>query len=94
MVDTLRAVGEQIQLAAAAYNSAGFAIPNKRFTWSSSNEAIASVSNFGLVTAHAAGEVVITANTDNVAGAVSVVVALRLPARSGVLPPPSPWQSE
>jgi len=42
--------------------------------WSSSNDAIASVSNAGLVTAHAAGAVVIAANTGNVVGTARLVV--------------------
>ena len=71
-IDTL-AIGEQVQLVAAAMSSSGTAIQNKMFTWSSSNDAIASV-NTGLVTAHASGTVVIAANTDNVVGITSIVV--------------------
>ena len=47
------------------------------FVWSSSNDAIASVNNAGLVTAHATGAVVIAANTDNVVGTANIVVAAR-----------------
>jgi len=71
--DTL-AVGERAQLVASAHSSGGTAIPNRDFMWSSSNDAIASVSNAGLVTAHAAGTVVIAANTSNVVGTVRIVV--------------------
>lgn len=71
--DTLR-VGERVQLTATAYGSAGVAIPNKLFRWSSSNDAIASVNNAGLVTARASGAVVIAANTDNIVGTANVVV--------------------
>ena len=74
-VDTLRAIGQQVQLTATAYSSAGSVVPNKQFTWSSSNDAIASVSAVGLITARSAGEVVIAANTDNVVGTVRIVVA-------------------
>ena len=71
--DTL-AVGATLQLVATAYHSSGVAIPGKTFTWSSSNDAVASVSDAGLVTAHAAGSVVIAANTANVVGTVRLTV--------------------
>ena len=71
--DTL-GTGERVQLVASAHGSGGTAIPNRDFMWSSSNDAIASVSNAGLVTAHAAGTVVIAANTSNVVGTVRIVV--------------------
>jgi hypothetical protein len=71
--DTLL-VGAERQLVAAAYSSAGVMIPLKRFRWSSSNDAIASVSNTGLVIAHAPGTVVIAANSENVVGTASIVV--------------------
>ena len=72
--DTL-AVGEQIQLVATARGSSGAEILNRDFALSSSNDAIASVSNAGLVTAHAPGTVVIAANTSNVVGTASILVA-------------------
>ena len=71
--DTLT-VGERVQVVATAYNSSGAVIPNKMFSWSSSNDAIASVSNAGLVTAYATGAIVIAARTDNVVGTASIVV--------------------
>jgi uncharacterized protein YjdB len=67
-------VGQRIQLVATALNSSGGSVPNKMFTWSSSNDAIASVNNAGQVTAHAVGSVVIAANTDNIVGTTNVVV--------------------
>ena len=72
--DTL-AVGERVQLVASAHTSSGAVVPNRDFMWSSSNDAIASVSNTGLVTAHAAGTVVIAANTGNVVGTARMVVS-------------------
>jgi uncharacterized protein YjdB len=71
--DTL-AVGAQQQLVAAAHNSSGARVPGRIFTWSSSNDAIASVSNAGLVTAHAPGSVIIAANTNNVVGTAMILV--------------------
>jgi uncharacterized protein YjdB len=71
--DTL-AVGAQLQLVATARGSSGAEILNREFAWSSSNDAIASVSTAGLVTAHAPGTVVIAANTSNVVGTATLLV--------------------
>jgi hypothetical protein len=62
--------GDEIQLLASAHGSSGATIPNKVFIWSSSNDAIASVSPAGLVTAHAEGTVAIAARTDSGPGSV------------------------
>jgi Bacterial Ig-like domain (group 2) len=75
--DDSLAVGAQIQLVASAYNSSGTMIPDRAFLWSSSNDAIASVSTAGLVTAHASGSVVIAANTGNVVGTARIVITAR-----------------
>ncbi len=69
-----RAVGERVQLTATAHSSSGAPIPNRLFTWSSSNDAIASVGTAGLLTAHATGSVVIAARTGSVVGTASVIV--------------------
>jgi len=71
--DTLR-VGERRQMIATARSTAGALVPWKGFRWSSSNDAIASVGNAGLVVAHAVGAVVIAANANGVVGTASVVV--------------------
>lgn len=68
------AVGERVQLVASAHSSSGAVIPNRDFTWSSSSDTIASISNAGLVSAHAAGTVVIAANAGNVIGRARIVV--------------------
>lgn len=67
-------VGERVQLVARAHSSSGAAIERRTYTWSSSNDAIASVSAAGLVTAHAPGSVVIAANTANVVGTARILV--------------------
>lgn len=66
--------GEHVQLVANAFTPSGGVFLNKMFRWSSSNAAVASISDSGLVTAHAPGTVVIAANTDNVVGTASIVV--------------------
>ena len=71
--DTL-AIGAQRQLLAVAHTSSGATLADRMFTWSSSNDAIASVSNAGLVTARAPGSVVIAANTNNVVGTTTILV--------------------
>jgi uncharacterized protein YjdB len=71
------AVGERLRLSATAYNYDGDAVPHRVFSWSSSNDAIASVSSTGLVTAHASGAVVIAARTDNVVGTAEIAVVSR-----------------
>lgn len=72
--DVTLAVGQTQQLVAQAYHSSGVAIPTRDFTWSSSDDAIASVSSFGLVTAHAPGIVTIAARTGNLAGTTRILV--------------------
>ena len=72
-VDTI-AAGAQRQLVATAHGSSGATVSGRTFTWSSSNDAIASVSNAGLVSAHAPGSVIIAANTNNVVGTATIVV--------------------
>jgi hypothetical protein len=72
-VDTLR-VGARVQLIAVAHGSSGQSVPNRTFSWSSSNDAIASVNAAGLVTANAPGSVIVAARTGSVVGTASVTV--------------------
>jgi len=71
--DTL-AVGERVQFTATAHTSSGLHISTAVFTWSSSNDAIASVTDAGLVEGHAIGSVVIIARTDRVIGTAHLIV--------------------
>ncbi len=72
-VDTLD-VGGGVQLLASAVTSSGATVVDPRFAWSSSNDAIASVSNSGRVTAHAPGTAIIAPNARNVVGIAGIVV--------------------
>jgi hypothetical protein len=72
---TLR-IGERLQLFASAHTSSGADARGGEYKWSSSNDAIASVNNAGLVTAHAPGSVVISANRSNVVGTANITVSL------------------
>ena len=71
--DTLR-VGERVQLVATAQTSSGLPVANSAFFWTSSNDAVASVNEAGLVTANATGAVTIAARTGTIVGTARVVV--------------------
>ncbi|HUK21944.1 MAG TPA: Ig-like domain-containing protein [Gemmatimonadales bacterium] len=71
--DTI-AVGAQVQLRAEGFASSGSPVPDPLFTWSSSNDAIASVSRAGLVTTHDAGKVIVAATANGITGTASLVV--------------------
>ncbi len=71
---TLTSLGEQLQLSATARDAGGTAISGKPFTWSSSDESVATVSASGLVTPEAVGDATITATTDGVDGTADVSV--------------------
>lgn len=72
-LDTLP-VGQTIQLVATARTSSGSVAPGRTYAWSPSNDATASVSDAGLVTAHAPGTVVVAARTGSIVGTARIVV--------------------
>jgi uncharacterized protein YjdB len=76
------------QLAATARNAANLIIQGRTFRWTSSNTAIASVDQAGLVTAVGTGTVVITAETDQTLGQAQVIVT-EIPIGSCSLSPTS-----
>src|SRR4051812_39029355 len=65
-------VGKTIQLTAVARNANDVTIPGKTFTWSSTSDAIASVSSTGLVTGHAIGAATISATVDSKSGVLEI----------------------
>lgn len=67
-------VGEHFQLVATALGSDGTVLTGQPFTWSSSNDAIASVDRTGTVTAHAPGAVVIAARAGGSVGVTNVTI--------------------
>ena len=71
--DTVK-VGATLQLVAEGHGSSGAVVPGLGFTWSSSNDAIASVNASGLVTGHAAGSVVVAARTGAAVGTTSLII--------------------
>lgn len=68
------AVGETHALSATPRAADGAALPGRAVTWSSSDEAVATVSATGVVQAMAAGTAVITARSDTRAGQATVTV--------------------
>ena len=66
--------GSTTQATAVASDALGNAITGRSVAWSTSNSAIATVSNLGLVTAVAGGTVSITATVDGVQGSATLVV--------------------
>jgi alpha-tubulin suppressor-like RCC1 family protein len=72
---TLIALGETVQLEASARDQNGAAMAGQAFTWSSSDETVASVGEAGLVTAVGNGTATITATTAGVAGTATATVA-------------------
>jgi trimeric autotransporter adhesin len=69
--------GDTATLTAQAFDAVGSALPNARFTWSSSNAAVATVAgrgNLGLVTAVAPGTATIRATSEGVIGTAFVTV--------------------
>lgn len=73
--------GATLQLRAAVLNPLGFELPNRKVAWSSSNPAIASVNDAGLLTAVASGTVTIIAKSGAALGTASITV-------NGIVPPP------
>ncbi|HWP37175.1 MAG TPA: Ig-like domain-containing protein [Gemmatimonadales bacterium] len=71
--------GQTLQLSAAVKDSAGAVLAGRLVTWASSNLAIATVSENGLVTGLLAGSAVITATSEGKSGTAEITV---------VTPPP------
>jgi uncharacterized protein YjdB len=69
-------VRQSVQLSATARNGAGTVLSGKSFTWRSSSDAIASVTDAGLVTGIAPGTVTLTATetASNQSGSVSLSI--------------------
>jgi adhesin/invasin len=76
-VSSLDARGATVQLSAAAEDAGGAAIPLPMLTWSSSDEAVATVDQTGLVTAVGDGVATIRAASGEVNGAAEIRVARR-----------------
>lgn len=79
-------VGQTLQLTATAFDRRDRQLAGRTFTWSSSSDAVASVSQDGLVTGRGAGPVTITATSQGVAGTLGLNVSQQPPVRVAVVP--------
>lgn len=79
-VPIMQVIGDTVLLSAIAVFSTGDTIPGAIVTWSSSNEAVATVDAAGRVVIHADGSTVITARSGSVTRSVTITV-LETPAR-------------
>ncbi|HEX6925877.1 MAG TPA: Ig-like domain-containing protein [Longimicrobiaceae bacterium] len=83
-------VGETLQLTAVVRDGAGQELPDQTVTWSSSNAAVATVTNTGRVTAVGSGSATITAAAGGISDRVTVAV-IEPPSTQD--PPPDPSDS-
>jgi uncharacterized cupredoxin-like copper-binding protein len=67
-------LGETTTLSAQALDASAQAISGKTFTWSSSDEAVATVSSTGELTTVNGGSATISASTDGISGSATVTV--------------------
>ena len=79
------AIGSTAQLTAQLRDAAGALLSGRAVTWSSGNTAVATVSNAGVVSAHATGSASITATSEGKTGTATVAatVPVSLAAISG-----------
>ncbi len=84
--DTLQWLGDTLRLSAEALDANRYAVERTAFTWSSSDELIATVDPAGLVTAEGVGSVEITAASGDagITGTATLVVEA-LPARDALI---------
>lgn len=68
-------VGASTQASASPRDASGNALSGRAVAWTSSNQAVATVSSAGLVTGVAPGSAVITATSEGVSGSATVTVA-------------------
>ncbi len=79
--DTLAAVGQTRQFSAVPRDSAGAVVTGVTISWTSSDSAVANVTDSGVVNAVTSGSATITATASGIAGHATVVVAIPAPVR-------------
>ncbi len=72
----LTAVGQTRQLQAIAYDAMGAVIPGKAFAWSTADATVATIDDFGVVTAAGADSTIVRATADGVSGSATILVSL------------------
>ena len=86
-VDELTALGATVQLTAEAFDANGHAVAGAEFSWESSDDAVATVDESGLVTGVSKGVATITARAGDASG--SAVVSVMQPVASVEVSPSS-----
>ncbi len=79
-------VGETVHFQADALDGTGNVLPDRTITWASSNTAVATVDNTGLVTAISTGATTITATSEGKTGSAGIAVASAVAASITVAP--------
>jgi uncharacterized protein YjdB len=74
--ETVIEVGQTVQLSATTKDAAGNVLTGRTVTWSSSDDAIATVSGTGLATGERVGSATITATSEGESGTASVMVVI------------------
>lgn len=72
---TFHAINDQVTLGAKLFDKNGDSVPNTRFTWSSSNSTVATVSAFGVLVAKANGTTTVTVSGGGASKDIPVVVS-------------------
>jgi uncharacterized protein YjdB len=80
-------VGGTVHLQAKALDASGNELSGRTITWTSSNNAVATVDNTGLVTGVSTGADTIIATSEGKSAIAGIVVALAAPASIAVAPP-------
>ena len=83
--DSSLGVGQSSQVTATALDADGNALTDRTFEWATADASVATVSEVGLVTAHAAGQAEISATTEAITGSLTITVSPSAPP-----PPPAP----
>ena len=87
---TLSALGNTLRLTARAFDANGNEVPDAQFSWASSDAAVATVDNTGLVTAAGNGTATITASAGTASGTASgsaVVTVVQVAESVSLVPP-------
>ena len=77
--------GGAVQLTATPRDASGNPLSGRTITWASANQAVATVSATGLVTAQAVGTATITATSEGKSGTAAITVVAPPPPGSGVV---------
>ena len=79
-------IGETVHLQAQPLNAAGDTLDGRTITWTSANDAVATVDSTGLVTGVSVGATIITATSEGKSGTAGIAVSDRVAASIAVAP--------